>query len=186
MSEKNTVKVFGNDDESLKILGQLLSNETSRKIIHILIKEEMYANQISKELGITMNLTLFHIKKLEELGLLIVTHKKIIKKGVDHKYYKMIPNLFVSPNNTKEDLAKKNILKSIFKDGVKILVVSICSAVSWLVLQPDTRPGSPGSPGSPDRDRLFDIDPLVAVLSIIITALVIEIIFLKKKKKVIE
>ena len=134
MTEENNTKirVFGNDDESLKILGQLLSTETSRKIIQLLTQEEMYINQISKKLGIQMNITIFHLKKLEELGLLIVTHKQIVKKGVDHKYYKMVPNMFVTATQTKKEVHENEFLKKFFKEGVKFLTVTIAVITTWL------------------------------------------------------
>jgi len=130
--EDNTnIRVFGNDDESLRILGQILSNETSRKIIQLLTQEEMYTNQISKRLGIQMNTIIFHLKKLVEVGLVTVTHKQIIKKGVDHKYYKMIPNIFVTSTQPKKEVHANGFLKKFFKEGIKFAAIGFLSIITW-------------------------------------------------------
>lgn len=133
LDDNTDIRVFGNDDESLRILGQLLSSETSRKIIQILIKEEMYANQISNKLGIQINTILFHLKKLADLGLVTVTHKQIVKKGVDHKYYKMIPNIFVTVTLPKKEIHEKGFLKRIFRDGVKFTIIGIAGIISFII-----------------------------------------------------
>lgn len=133
MDEKeNKIKVFGNDEESLKILGQLLSNETSRKIIGLLTEKEMYTNEISKTLGIQMNLTIHHIQKLEEIGLLTVRHKPIVRKGVDHKFYKVIPNLFVTQSHTTQEMQDNKFFKKFFKEGIKFAVIAFVGAASWI------------------------------------------------------
>lgn len=167
-NEGNTkIKVFGTDDESLKTLGQLLSNETSRKIIQVLTQEEMYTNQISKKLGIQMNITIFHLKKLEELGLVTVTHKRIVKKGVDHKYYKMIPNMFVTSTQTKKEVHKNGFLKKFFKDNVKILTVSLVFA-SWFfsnkILEGFDLQGVDSSPIQINKDSLSVVVGLIVIL----------------------
>lgn len=135
--------MFGNDDESLRILGQLLSSETSRKIIQLLIQEEMYTNQISKRLGIQMNTISFHMKKLVEVGLVTVTHKQIIKKGIDHKFYKMVPNIFVTATLPKKEIHENGFLKKIFKEGIKLTVIAIASFFVWDIfnITDETSPG---------------------------------------------
>ena len=89
------IKILESGDERLKILGELLSNDTSRKIIKALIQNTMYTNQISKELNIRVSLVIHHLKKMESLGLLDITEKKIVKRGVKHRFFQMRPALFL-------------------------------------------------------------------------------------------
>lgn len=131
-NDTKDIKVFGSDDESLKLLGHLLSNETSRKIIGLLIENEMYTNQISKKLAISMSLVTHHLKKLEEIGVVTVTKKPIIRKGIEHKFYKMIPNLFVATNQTKEEMHQNGFFKKFFKDGIKFAVIAFAGFTSWI------------------------------------------------------
>lgn len=127
------IKVFSSDDEKLKMFGELLSNKSSRDIIRLLIEKEMYTNEIAKKLDLRPNLVIHHLKKLEELGMLGTTNKRIVKQGNEHKYFKINSNLFLSLNHTKEELEKKGILKKFFREGLKISVVSITAISSWFV-----------------------------------------------------
>ena len=119
MGEK--IKVFTPDEKSLKTLGELLSNDTSRKIIKILIEDEMYVNQISVKLSITPNLVTHHLKKLESIGLVNVTSKPISRKTKNHNFYKIRNDIFV-------DLKpKEDKLKRIFRPGIKI--AGVCTGI---------------------------------------------------------
>ena len=101
MMEEN-YKVFEDDDKSLKLLGELFSSQTSLKIMKSLIRREMYVSEISNTLNIRVSLVLHHLKKLEKLGLLEITHRKIISKGKLHRFFRMIPCMIVLPINITE------------------------------------------------------------------------------------
>lgn len=174
------IKVFSSEDEKLKILGELLSNKSSLDIIKLLIEKEMYTNEIAKKLNLRVNLVIYHLKKLEELGLLKITHKTIVKKGNDHRYFRMIPNLFITVNETKGDLDKKGILEKIFKEGMKFATIGIAGLVSW-ILVPKHKFGL-----TDGHNTVIDADPNIIwiPLVVIILGLIVERIsvLLKKKK----
>ncbi len=73
--EEYKIKVFQITDKSLKKLGELLANETSRNIILLLVEEELYVNQIAEKLELRVSLVIHHLQKLEELGLLDIDEK---------------------------------------------------------------------------------------------------------------
>ena len=177
MTDENSteIKVFGNDDESLKTLGQLLSSETSRKIIQLLTQEEMYTNQISKKLGIQMNTIVFHMKKLVEVGLVTVTHKQIVKKGVDHKYYKMMPNIFVTSIQSKKEIHENGFLKKFFKEGIKFSFIPIIAIMSLFTQHTFDNSGLDVAKSNNDV--------IIIGLIIIIIGLIAERIYFQKKKK---
>ena len=118
----DSIKVFSSEDEKLKILGELLSNKSSRDIIKLLVYEEMYINEIANKLDMRVSLVIHHLKKLRALGLLQITNKKIVRKGSDHKYFKMIPNMFIILNKQNEQ-TKKNHLKRIFRSTVRFSAI---------------------------------------------------------------
>lgn len=62
----NKIKVFSSEDEKLKLLGELLSNKSSRDIIKLLMNEEQYTNEMANKLDLRPNLVIHHLKKLEE------------------------------------------------------------------------------------------------------------------------
>ena len=126
------IKVFSSEDEKLKLLGELLTNKSSRDIIKLLMNEEHYTNEIANKLDLRPNLVIHHLKKLEELGLLEITNKRIVKKGIDHKYYKMIPGLFIVPNQDKNQIRENGFLKKLFRDGISLTLVAFAGVITWL------------------------------------------------------
>ncbi len=177
------IKVFYSEDDKLKIFGELLSNKSSRDIIKFLIEKERYTNEIAKKLEIRPNLVIHHLKKMEELGLLEITEKKISKNGNKHKFYKMIPNVFISPNYSKQEFEKKVMFKKIFKQGLKFATIGLVASAVWMadvVKLTNTKEIYP----VPFGTQTQQLDPLIPALIIIIIGLVLERIFsLKKKKK---
>ncbi len=92
------VKLFHINDKSIKYLGHLLSNDTSRAIIMMLSDDTqppLYINQIVKKLGVSGSLVVYHIHKLKKLGLLTVTVKPISKKTKNHNFYKIRNNVLL-------------------------------------------------------------------------------------------
>ena len=71
------VRVFDFTDEFLKALGEVCTNKNSRNNLMLLSQHEMYVNQIAIALDLRVSLVLHHLKKLKELGFLIVTSKPI-------------------------------------------------------------------------------------------------------------
>ncbi len=128
--EQRKVKVFGTDSD-LKALGELTSNKTSRKIIYHLMKKEMYTNEISNTLEIRVSVVIHHLTKMNELGLLEVTNKKITRKGKEHRFFKMKSNIFIIPDATRAEIKEKGLLKKIFRDGIHFTAVMISGLVSW-------------------------------------------------------
>lgn len=128
------IKVFSSDDDKLKILGELLSNKTSRDIIKLLIDKEMYANEIARKLELRRNLVIHHVCKMEAIGLLEITNKKIIRNGEEHRFFKIPRSMLIVPNESTE-IRKNGILKKIFKDGIKFVSVGIAGIITWFGTQ---------------------------------------------------
>lgn len=105
------IKIFISEDQKLKLLGELLSNESSRKIMKFLTTQESYTNNIATSLDIRVNLVIHHLKKMDELGILIITNKKIIKKGKEHKFFKINPKISLLLDLDKDKVQKNNFLK---------------------------------------------------------------------------
>ncbi len=74
------------DDEILSVLG----DEYSRKILSVLSKNEMSAQEISDNLGIPTSTTYRKIKNLEVLGLVKKTKVVRTLEGLDESYYKSL------------------------------------------------------------------------------------------------
>jgi len=182
VSDESKVKIFSSNDNDLKLLGELLSNDSSRSIIRLLIDKEMYTNEIATKLDMRVSLVIHHLKKLEELGLLELNRKKIVKKGNDHRFFRMKSNIFIFPNNSKEEIEEKGLLQRIFKESVKFASIGIAAVAVWftdIANYGKTKEVYPVPFG-----ETLPSDPLVPALLVVICGLVMERIFgLVKKKK---
>ena len=175
------IKVFASDD-NLKALGELLSNDSSRKIIYHLMTKEMYTNEISTKLDMRVSLVIHHLKKLEELEMLIITNKKIKRKGQEHRFFKINSDIFVTIDKTKEEIKETGFLKKIFKESIKFSSIIMSAIFSYFLL--DTKyPLSPNEPDIAIVPQSGTVDPLIYSLIIVILGLLV-LYFLKIKKNV--
>ena len=91
-------------------------------MISLLMNKEMYQNEISANLNLRPNLVAFHMNRLRALGLVEITTKRIrMKYPRTHNYYKINSDIFITVNKTHEEIEKTGLLKSIFKESVKIV-----------------------------------------------------------------
>ncbi len=169
------VKIFIATDSSLKQLGELLMNETSRSIILELIGKEMYVNEISIKLGLRVSLVTHHLKKLIKLELLDIVNQPISKRTKDHRFFRFRTDIFL---NFTEDI-DGNKLKRIFKDGVKFASIGIVAVTAFLF---DYSPFK-----SDNYAQSFELDnPLmswIVFLAILVAGLVSERIYFGIKKR---
>ena len=114
---KDTVRAFYIDDESLKLLGEILSNKTGRLMFRLLSEKEYYTNELANKLKITVSLTIHHLKKLEALNIVEIKNKKIIPNGIKRRFFKIKSEIFIS-KLTREKSEEKGLLQRIFKDDV--------------------------------------------------------------------
>lgn len=162
-----------NDTKSLKLLGELLSNESSLAIINILIDQELFTNQISEKTGIRVSLVVHHMKKLGELGILEVKLKKLKRKGKEHKFYTIKNNILLL-KDSKEKTDEKRLLKKMFKKGIKFTIIGLAAFSAWIltIFNQSSMLTDSSQPTN---------DPIVIPLIIIIIGLIL--VLIKKRKK---
>lgn len=168
------IKIFTADEEKLKMLGELLSNRSSRNIIKLLIEKEMYTNEIAKKLELRVSLVLHHLQKMEVIGLLEITNKQIIKNGEEHRFFRIPARILLMPNTGNEEIVRDRFLIKFFKSATKFAIIGLAAFTSWIVSESDNtiRTGSSSS----------EIDPLLIPLLIIVVGLITERIVSSLKK----
>lgn len=175
------IKIFSSEDEKLKILGELLSNKSSRDIIKLLTDEEMYTNEIANRLGIKANLIIHHLKKLQELGLLEIKNKRIIEKGKEHRFFRMVPGIFVLSNSTKEEIREKRTLKKIFRNGIKFASIVIMGLASFMITSKIILSETSWSSLYYVQSTEF-LSSVIIALCVIIAGLIVERVYTQFKK----
>ncbi len=86
-NEKDKKLVITPLDESTKKISQVLANDTCRKILDTLSDEPLSSSQISEKLTLPLTTIDYNIKKLSEVGLITVHHKRWSPKGKKVNYY---------------------------------------------------------------------------------------------------
>ena len=182
------IKIITDDEDSLKILGELLSNKTSRDLMKFLMNKSEYKKKISDSTGVPFALVEHHLKKMEKIGLVKITNKQLIKSGVLHKTYKITAEGIFVLLNSKEKVEEKGTIKKIFREGVKFASIGIAFIGSSIISQNHFKvneinypiPFGSDIPQSATNSLEFWIYPLM----VLVVALIIErIIFGIKKRK---
>lgn len=132
MSEESFLLVSLKEDKAKK-LAQVLSNDTSRKILEFISKNETATEtELAKELSIPLSTVHYNIKHLTEAGLLNDDKFNYSQKGKEIIHYSLSNKyVIIAPNNTeglKEKL--KKILPVIGVIAVGSYFVSIFSKIS--------------------------------------------------------
>ena len=178
---RDEVKVFGADDRSLKLLGELLSNDTSRKIIRQLIEKQMYTNELATKLDIPISLVMHHLKKLEELNLVDVEEKQITKKTKKHKFFRMSGKIFVLPNDSGVEMRETGSLGRILQEKVRYTIIGAAALFAFILTR--SQDGSMAFAPQELPAVPFYLESTFVPFLIVIAGLVIERVVQHKKKK---
>jgi len=173
-SIQDTVEILSTDDEKIKKLGELLSNDSSRIILKLLFDADMTANQIAQKTDMLLSLVIYHLNKMMEFG--IVKINKIEKNQKDHdmKYYTASKlAVLILPSKSVEKAKKSKSLLLSFKRLYKFAAIGISAGISYMIslnLQntPETR--GPGTNGI----MTYDSWAIIIALAVIVVGLIVE------------
>lgn len=211
------VEILSTEDEKLKAIGEILSSDPSRKILKLLFNQALTANQISQKIEISLPLVIYHLKKMQESGVIKITKIGQNTKSHNMKFYTVDKFAIVILPSEMSTPAKKS--KSLFNSFTRIhrmATLSVVSIAAWfssqfiqknmaqnivsdeqlkmsppegseMLLKAVPAPESaelPMQAQSPTGEFSFDILwSIVAVLSVIVAGLIIEILIKNKKEK---
>ena len=138
MSEDSFILVNLKDTKSKK-LAQVISNESSRKILDFLTKGEATETEISNKLSIPISTVHYNLKHLKEANLIQVDEFHYSEKGKEVDHYKL-SNKFViiAPETKKLDTIKQK-LKRILPVGIISLATAGAIQIFSKFSQPTTK-----------------------------------------------
>ncbi|OYT38350.1 hypothetical protein B6U82_00070 [Candidatus Pacearchaeota archaeon ex4484_31] len=97
------------DDEKAKAIGEVISNETARKILKLLAKKNATESEIAKELNLPLSTVSYNIKKLLECKLIEVNGFYYSEKGNKVNVYRLAKKVvLITPKSSFVKL--KNVL----------------------------------------------------------------------------
>ena len=131
--EDDDVKIISSEDEKIKLIGEIFSNDSSRKILKLLSEKEMTANEVAQKNNMSLALVTHHLKRMQAAEMVKISKTSKSVKGQDMKYYIATKQsiLIVPPEKTSQ-----TILNS-FKKFSKFAAIGMAGFVSWMTVKPD-------------------------------------------------
>ena len=112
MTSKDTdddVEIISSEDEKIKLIGEIFSNDSSRKILKLISNDnEMTANEIAQKNKMSLALVTHHLRRMQTAGMVKITKIGISVKGQDMKYYLATKQSFliIPPEKTTHSIFK--------------------------------------------------------------------------------
>ncbi len=131
---KDDILIFSSEDERLKFLGEILSNESSRSILSLLLEQEMTLMHIAKQTNLNPTLVIHHLKKLLQSDVVTITKTTTSKKGRPMKFYRAKPILMISSKNMRDDMQKNKPLLNALKKITRFAAIGLAGAATWMMV----------------------------------------------------
>ncbi len=130
------VEIISTDDSKIKSVGELLSSDSSRNILKLLFDQVLTANQISQKTGISLPLVIYHLKKMQEMGVVKITNVGKNVKAQDMKFYTSSKfAIVILPSNLTEKAKTSKSLANSFKTIYRFAAIGVAAVATWFVSQ---------------------------------------------------
>ena len=130
--ENDDVEIISTHDEKVKIVGEILSNNSSRKILNLLnSSNEMTINEIAQKTGLSLSLVTHHLKRMQSAQVV-----KVSKVGRSVKGHKM--NYYSATNQSFLIVPSKEPVHSVtssLKKFSKFFAIGMAGIVSWVTVR---------------------------------------------------
>ncbi|MHB8603411.1 MAG: ArsR/SmtB family transcription factor [Nitrosotalea sp.] len=127
------IDILSLEDDKIKSIGELLSNDTSRNIMKSLLKETMTANQISQNMNVSLPLVMYHLKKMQSIGLVKIVKTNVLEYEKQYATTKFA--LVVLPSSVTEEVKKSKSLYNSLKRVYRLTAIGICALISWTAIE---------------------------------------------------
>lgn len=130
------VEIISTDDQKIKSVGELLSSDSSRNIFKLLVDQVLTANQISQMTGTSLPLVIYHLKKMQDMGIVKITNVGKNVKAQDMKYYTSSKfAIVILPSNLTEKARTSKSLANSFKTIYRFASIAVAAVATWFVSQ---------------------------------------------------
>ena len=140
------VEIISTDDIKIKSVGELLSSDSSRNILKLLFSQVLTANQIAQKTDISLPLVIYHLKKMQDMGIVKITNVGKNVKTQDMKYYTSSKfAIVILPSNLTEKAKASKSLANSFKTIYKFASIALAAVATWIVSQTIQKSGLSGN-----------------------------------------
>ncbi len=150
------VEIISTDDEKIKSIGELLSSDSSRNILKLLFDQVLTANQIAQKTEISLPLVIYHLKKMQEMGIVKITNIGKNIKTQDMKFYTSSKfAIVILPSNVTEKAKTSKSLANSFKAIYRFGSIAVAAVATWFAsriaqnVQTNPNANMPGTTSGP-------------------------------------
>lgn len=130
------VEILSTDDDKIKAVGELLSSDSSRAILKLLFNEQMTANQISQKTEISLPLVIYHLKKMQDAGIVKIAQTGKNTKSHDMKYYTVDKfAIVILPSGMTEKARSSKSLLNSFNRIYRFATIGGAGLAAWFSSQ---------------------------------------------------
>jgi DNA-binding transcriptional ArsR family regulator len=136
MEIKDKVEILSTDDDKIKSVGELLSSDSSRTILKLLFNDQLTANQIAQKTEISLPLVIYHLKKMQEAGMVKISQTGKNTKSHDMKYYTVDKfAIVILPSGATEKAKSSKSLFNSFNRIYKFSMIGGAAIAAWFSSQ---------------------------------------------------
>ena len=171
------VEIYSADEDRIKHLGEVFSNNSSRKILSLLTQAEMTSSKIAEDTDLSLSLTIHHLEKMQDAGIVKITKISRNSKGYDMKYYSANSTILIFPKEVVEKARMSKSLSLSLKRVIRFAAVGTAGLTSWLVVRSVYMEGNVWKSAAEPTGTMSYIDPFASIavgLGVVVTGLIIE------------
>ena len=128
------VKIISTDDSRIKSFGELLTNDSGRRILELLFNYELTAAQIAQKTGISLQLVKYHLNKMQALGVVNITKVEKNSKSHDMKFYSAEKfSIVIVPPKLSEKTKESKLLVRSFRHIYRVAGLGLATGMSALL-----------------------------------------------------
>jgi DNA-binding transcriptional ArsR family regulator len=136
MGINDKIEILSTDDEKIKAVGELLSSDSSRTILKLLFNDQMTANQIAQKTEISLPLVIYHLKKMQEAGIIKIAQTGKNTKSHDMKYYTVDKfAIVILPSGATEKAKSSKSLFNSFNRIYRFATIGGVAVAAWFSSQ---------------------------------------------------
>ncbi len=136
MGINEKIEIMSTDDQRIKAVGEMLSSDSSRTILKLLFNDLMTANQIAHKTEISLPLVIYHLKKMQEAGLVKVAQTEKNTKSHDMKVYTVDKfAIVILPSGMTEKAKSSKSLHNSFNRIYRFATIGGAAIATWFSSQ---------------------------------------------------
>jgi DNA-binding transcriptional ArsR family regulator len=130
------IEILSTDDHRIKTVGELLSSDSSRAILKLLFNDQMTANQIAQKTETSLPLVMYHLKKMQDAGIVKISATGKNTKSHDMKYYTVDKfAIVILPSGFSEKAKSSKSLHNSFNRIYRFATIGGAALAAWFSSQ---------------------------------------------------